>query len=325
MKKVLILVFVTFALLMHVGYGGSNAIVIYSSLEQYRGEELQRQLNEKFPDENILVFYVSTAKSAAKISVEKEKTDADIVVGLETAYMEKISNYLADISNVKTQNYLTGLEPEENNNKYITWERQAGSIIINTQVLDKYGLEIPKTYEDLLKEEFKGLVAMPDPKTSGTGYFFYKNMVNVLGDEAALDYFDRLQKNIKSFTESGSGPIKLLTQGEIAVGLGLTFQAVEEINNGLPFITITPEYGSPYSLTGSGIIKSKENNQLVQEVFEFIANDFLVYDKENFSPEPIYHNQNNKIENYPKNIEYADMCGISDISEKERLLELWKY
>ena len=31
------------------------------------------------------------------------------------------------------------------------------------------------------------------------------------------------------------------------------------------------------------------------------------------------------IENYPEDIEYADMTGIQEIQEKERLLGLWKY
>ena len=54
-----------------------NAIIIYSAMEQFRNDELQKQLNERFPDKNVYVMYNSTAKTAARISVEKEKTDAD--------------------------------------------------------------------------------------------------------------------------------------------------------------------------------------------------------------------------------------------------------
>ena len=58
-----------------------------------------------------------------------------------------------------------------------------------TRILDKYGLETPKTYEDLLKPEYKDLIAMPDPKTSGTGYAFFLNAVNIMGEEKAIQYF----------------------------------------------------------------------------------------------------------------------------------------
>ena len=134
-----------------------------------------------------------------------------------------------------------------------------------------------------------------------------------------------MENNIKQFSESGSGPIKLLIQGEVGIGLGLTFQAVTQINSGSPFQIIYPPEGSPYSLTGTGLMKKSADNPEVKEVFNFIINDFLVYDKQHFSPEPILENQENTIENYPQHIKYADMQGISDIKEKEKLLELWKY
>ena len=51
----------------------------------------------------------------------------------------------------------------------------------------------------------------------------------------------------------------------------------------------------------------------------------FLYDKEHFSPEQILQHQKNTIPNYPKHIPYADMTGIEDIHEKERLLEVWKY
>ena len=45
-------------------------------------------------------------------------------------------------------------------------ERQAGSIVVNNEVLAKYNLPMPQTYEDLLDPMYKGLIAMPDPKSA---------------------------------------------------------------------------------------------------------------------------------------------------------------
>lgn len=326
MKKLfLILCVITSILLLDINFEKEDMIVIYSSLEQYRGDELQKQLNERFPDDHILVMYLSTAKSAAKIYTEQSQSDCDIVVGLEGAYMEKIKNHLADIKDVPVQNYVDGMKPSDFDHRYVIWERQAGSIVMNDQVLQKYNLDPVETYEDLLDEQYRGLISMPDPNTSGTGYLFYKNLVNEMGEEKALAYFDQLAKNVKMFTESGSGPIKSLIQGESAIGLCLTFQAVEQKNNGQPFTIVTPEYGSPYSLTGAGILKGKDDDSKIQEVFEFIVNDFFLYDKMYFSPEILIHDQKRKIQNYPENIPYGNMEGINDMKEKERLLEQWKY
>ena len=326
MKKILgILLLVTMVCTVLAAIGTEESIVICSSAEQFRNDELQKQLNERFPDKNIIVMYMSTGKAAAKIFAEGSRTDIDIILGLETGYMNKISGNLADISGLSTIDYNLGLAPEDNGNKWVTWERQAGAIIVNKEILNKYNLEAPKTYEDLLKPEYKGLIAMPDPKSSGTGYFFYKDWVNIMGEKGALEFVDKLYGNLKQFTESGSGPIKMLKQGEVAIGLGLTFQAVTEINEGQPFEIIYPETGSPYSLTGTAIISGHEDKDGVEEIYQFIINKYLVYDKEHFSPETIYEGQVNKIENYPQDIVYANMTGIQDILEKERLLGLWKY
>lgn len=324
-KGLIVLLAITLLFTVLATLGNEESIVICASSEQFRNDELQKQLSERFPDKNIIVMYMSTGKAAAKVFSEGKGTEIDILVGLETGYMNKIKGSLADISGISRIPYRDGLAPADNGDRFVTWERQAGAIIVNRTVLDKYGLEAPSSYEDLLKPEYKGLVAMPDPKSSGTGYFFYKSWVNEWGIDGALEYVDRLHGNLKQFTESGSGPIKLLKQGEVAIGLALTFQAVSEINDGQPLEIIFPGEGSPYSLTGTAMIDGREQDSDIVEVFDFIVNEFLKYDKEYFSPEEIYSGQVNRIEGYPENISYADMTGIQDISEKERLLDRWKY
>lgn len=324
-KGLIILLLVTLLFAFLADQSGRESIVVCASTEQYRNDALQEQLAERFPQYNIVVMYMSTGKAAAKVYAEGPGTEIDMLVGLETGYMNKIRNSLADISGMSRIPYMEGLETSDNDNRWVTWERQAGAIIVNTDILEKHGLTEPETYADLLKPEYRGLVAMPDPKSSGTGYFFYKNWVNLWGEEAALNYVDQLHGNLKQFTESGSGPIKLLRQGEVAIGLALTFQAVSEINDGQPFRIIYPPEGSPYSLTGTAIVAGHEEKSGVKEVYDFIANEFLVYDKAYFSPELIYAGQQILLENYPEDIPYADMTGIQDDQEKERLLAIWKY
>lgn len=326
MKKGFIaLLALTLLFTLLAGFGSRESIVICASSEQYRNDHLQQQLNEKFPQYNIIVMYMSTGKAAAKVYAEGSDTEIDILVGLETGYLNKIAGSLADISGKSRIDYMEGLTPQDNGNRWVTWERQAGTIVVNREILDKYGLDAPKTYQDLLKPEYQGLVAMPDPKSSGTGYFFYKNWVNLWGEEQTLAYVDALHGNLKQFTESGSGPIKLLKQGEVAIGLALTFQAVTEINNGQPFEIIFPPEGSPYSLTGTALLEGHQHKAGVAEVYDYIIHEGLLQDKENFSPEIICQGQKVSLPNYPEDIFYADMTGIQDNKEKERLLALWKY
>ena len=326
MKKVVIcLLALTIALTLAVSTKSKDTIIVCSTCEQDRNDMFQQKLNEEFPQYNVVVMYMSTGKLSTKIAVEGKKSDVDIAISIETGYLNKIKDNLSDIGGISKLNYLDGLAPQDNGNRWVTWDRLSGAIIVNNEVLKKHGLEAPKTYEDLLKPEYKNLIAMPDPKSSGTGYCFYKSWVNLWGDQGALDYVDKLQKNIKQFTESGSGPIKMLIQGEIAIGLGMTHTAVNEINKGMDFSVIFPPEGSPYSIEGAVVIDGKRDKKGVDEVFDFIANELILEDFNSFSPAQVIENQKTSVKNFPENIKYADMTGIDDTAEKERLLSLWKY
>ena len=166
---------------------------------------------------------------------------------------------------------------------------------------------------------------MPDPKVSGTGYMVLKNIVNIMGEEEGLQYFDQLQENVKEFTASGSGPVKLLNQKEIAIGIGMTTQAVTEINKGSPFEVVIPETGAPYNSTTTAIIDGKQQNPNVMKVFDWLITDFSKYDKKMYMPEQVLKNQEVDVPNFPKDISYGDMTGIDNSDEKENLTKKWKY
>lgn len=324
MKKIVVGLIVVIVMLYGIiNTQDANTVVIYSALEQYRNDDLKTHLDEQFPNLNIQIMYMPTAKVAAKILAEKEKSDADIVLGVETGYMEKIKDSLAEVTGYSHLEYLDGMLPEHG--KYLIWESYGGGFAVNTEILKKYGLEEPDSYEDLIKPEFKNKIAFQNPKSSSTGYNFYLHLRNLWGEEKALEYFDQLDKNVKQYSESSSGPVKLLIQGEIAACTALTYQIVTEINNGNPLKMIYPKSGSPYSIDGVSMIKGKDEKQEVREVFEYLVNDCLVYDKEHYNPGQILKDQKNKMKNYPENIPYADMTGSDDLQLKEELLKKWKY
>lgn len=302
---------------------GDEKLVIYASCEDYRIEDLRKQLKEKFPDIDVSVEYYSTGNATAKLKAEGNKTEADIIIGLETASMQQIADMMADLSNFKMDHYLDGAN--DSDNRYLIFEKYEGAVIVNTKTLQEKGLAEPKSYEDLLKPEYKGQIAMPNPKTSGTGYMFLYTWAKTMGEKDAFDYVDKLQQNVKSFTESGSGPMKMLAQGEVAVGLGMIFQAATQITEGIPLKVLQFEEGCPYNTTAMSIVKGRENDENVIKIFNFLNEEFAYYDKALYSPGKILKDQEIKIQNYPQNIKSADMSTITDEELKQRLVSQWKY
>ncbi len=298
-------------------------VLIYTSIEDYPIEIMNKLLKEKFPNYNITIEYFSTGNHAAKLLAEGTKTECDITVDLEYSYLERLTKegILADLSSYDFSVY----EPDTILNKnVIPLHRSSGTIILNTKVLEEKGLPEPKSYEDLLKSEYKGLISMPNPKASSTGYMFLKSLVNAWGEEKAFAYFDKLTPNVLQYTSSGSGPINAIVQGEVAIGLGMTNQAVIELSKGQPIKTVFFEEGSPYAVYGQAIIKGKEERKAVREVFDVLINNYISELSKSYYPEKIFVDKYFEIENYPQNIKYSDMSNNST-EEKERLLEKWKY
>jgi len=316
MKKIFILIF---TLVLLTGCGGEK-VVIYSSMEENRNQALKEQLKEEFKDINVVVQSISTGNNAAKIKNEGKNIEADIILDLETSHMSNLKDNFADISNFDTSMYLDGIP---NTNKYLIFSKQTSNLIIDKAFFEKNKLEIPTTYEDLLKKEYKNLIAMPDPKTSGTGYAFFLNVVNEMGENKAIEYFEKLSKNIREYTASGSGPTNLLKQGEIAIAMGMTSQGVAAINEGYNFQVVQLKTGTIYNTTSFGIINGKETNENVIKVFEFLLTKFNKYDKENFMPDKILKEQSILVDNYPTNLKDANMKGIESIERKNQLTELW--
>ena len=302
------------------GCGNKDKVVIYTSMEEERNQKLSEMVKKEFPELNVVVQYMATGNSAAKIKNEGAKVEADIVLDLETAHMKDVQDNFADLSNFDTSSYLDGVNTSNN---YLTWVKYTMNLIIDNKYFKEHNLTVPKTYEDLLKPEYKNLIAMPDPKTSGTGYGFFLNAVNIMGEEKAIEYFKKLKGNLREYTTSGSGPTNLLKQGEIAIAMGMTAQGVEAINNGYDFSIVELTTGSPYNTTSCGIIKGRESNENVMKVFNWLIKDFGKYDKENYMPDKILKDQKNKMKNYPENLKDANMTGIDSTETKEKLIKKW--
>ena len=320
MKKKLLLIVMLFMIMLLTGCGSKDKVVIYTSMEEERNQKLTEMLKEEFPNLNVVVQHTATGNSAAKIKNEGTKVEADIVIDLETAHMKDVQDNFADLSSVDTSFYLDGVNTSKN---YLTWVKYTMNLIIDNKYFKEHNLTVPKTYEDLLKPEYKNLIAMPDPKTSGTGYGFFLNAVNIMGEEKAIEYFKKLKGNLREYTTSGSGPTNLLKQGEIAIAMGMTAQGVEAINNGYDFSIVELTTGSPYNTTSCGIIKGRESNENVMKVFNWLIKDFGKYDKENYMPDKILKDQKSNMKNYPENLKDANMTGVDSTEVKDKLIEKW--
>ncbi len=329
MKKLLLLALALVTLVLTLTFIGCGddreKIVIYTSAEEYRIEHMQKRLDEQFPQYKIVIEYKSSGDHANILKTSGKNAACDITHDLEYSYAQQIAalGYLADLSTMV--DFSVYAEDAVQSKYYAPEIRNGGCIAINLDRLNALGLEKPTSYEDLLDPSYSGLVSMPNPASSGTGYMFLLSLVNAWGEEAAFDYFDKLAPNVLAFTSSGSGPVNALAMGEVVVALGMTPDAVAQIREGVNIEILFFEEGSPYSLYGQGIVAGKEQRECVKEVFAFLSTTLNRELCEKFYPEKIFKDTDYELEHFPKNINYSDMTVENAGQKKEDLLKKWNH
>ena len=128
--------------------------------------------------------------------------------------------------------------------------------MVNTEELERLGLEAPQGWDDLLKPEYQGLIWMSNPNTAGTAKLIINTMVQLKGHDEAMKYFVELDKNIAQYTKSGSGPSKKVGIGECVIGIGFLHDGIAQILSGYDNIAlIIPSEGTSFEIGATAIFE----------------------------------------------------------------------
>lgn len=139
----------------------------------------------------------------------------------------------------------------------------------NPELLAKKKLPVPKTWNDLLKPEYKGEIQVANPASSGTAYTMVATLVQLMGEDKAFDYMKKLHKNISQYTRSGTAPIKAVARGETSVSISFVHDGPGEKMQGFPVETITPSDGTGAEIGSMSIIKGARNLEAAKKFYEW--------------------------------------------------------
>ena len=309
----------------------ADRVVIYTAAEDERIAYLQEALDKQFPDTEIVIQSLGTGQLLSRLQAEGSQTDCDIFYDLEVVNAEIILNanpeLFADLSDYDFSVYdasVTGYT--DRHHRYAVNGKTYGAFLVNTALLEEKGLEVPQTYQDMLKEDYEGLISIPSPQSSGTGYSYYNGMVTVLGEEEGLQYFEALDPNILEYTTSGSAPAKAAVRGDAAIAYGLLWQCVQYANANEGLQVVIPQEGLAFDLFTMGMIAGHEGNGRVKEVFTYLYNELNKPQCAEFNPDRIYVEMPEaKIPNYPTGFGEITMAGLFDFNYKQNLLDQWQY
>ena len=144
-------------------------------------------------------------------------------------------------------------------------------IMVNKDELDRMGLEAPQTWDDLLKEEYKGLIWLSNYNTAGTAKLVVNTMLQMKGHDEGIKFLVDLDKNIQVYTKSGSGPSKNVGTGECVIGIGFLHDGVAQIvDNGYENIQlIIPADGTTCEIGPVAIFKGAKHPNAAKLFMEY--------------------------------------------------------
>ncbi len=142
---------------------------------------------------------------------------------------------------------------------------------INLDALSKAGASVPKSWEDLLKPEYKGLIQAPTPQSAGTGKNMVYGLIELMGEDKAFAYMAKLNANIQTYTSSGTGPSKAVKVGDCAIGIQFTPAYFEHIADGANELVVFPSEGVSYEEAAISILKGCKNLTAAQAFVDWMT------------------------------------------------------
>ena len=223
----------------------------------------------------ITVNYVrmSSGESLARIQAEKDNPQFDIWWGgpVDSFVAAKQAGVLEAYNSPNYQNLLDPVKYKDADNYWVgIYVGSLGFATNKNWLNDHPGVEAPRSWDDLLRPEFRRQVMVAHPSTSGTSYTAVATVMQIRGEQAGWQYLEKYAGQIAQYTKSGAAPAKFVGQGEAAVAIVFSHDIVHEIdNNNLPLVLTFPEEGTGYEIGGMAIIKGAKHLDAAQKWFDW--------------------------------------------------------
>ena len=201
---------------------------------------------------------LSTGEVQSKIEEENKNPSGDVWFGGTTdPYNVAASEGLLMPYEAKNASHLISDTYRDANGCWYGIYKGILGFMVNTDELDRMGLETPADWKDLLDEKYKGLIWLSNYNTAGTAKLVVNTMIQKYGHDEGIQYLVDLDKNIQVYTKSGSGPSKNVGTGECVIGIGFLHDGITQIeDNGYGNIgLVIPSSGTSFEIGATAIFE----------------------------------------------------------------------
>lgn len=262
--------------LMAAAFAGSlmasnaQALVIYTSVDEENALRILGAFTEATGIEVQTVF-LSSGPALSRIEAESARPQADVWFGapsenhilargrgLTQAFVSENSDALAD-------NFR---DPDGFWHAIYTNPLALG---VRTDILEGRGAPIPRSWEDLSDPAFRGLIQMPSPQSSGTGYAKVLTLIELWGEDRAFEFMRDMAPNVQTFTQSGTAPSGALGVGETPIAIQFSPGFLRLVDEGFPVEVVFPSEGVGYEVAAVSILEGAANLEDAQTLVNWIT------------------------------------------------------
>ena len=284
--------------LMSIGAAHAGELLVYSSTDADNLKYYMDNFQKDNPDITVKVVRESTGTMAAKMMAEKDNPQADVL--FEMAATVALNMEEQGMFHPYTPKGMDKIDPRYVDKEgVVNWVGNygwAGCICWNKIEAKKLGLPKPTKWSDLTNPVYKGLISMPNPNSSGTGFLDVSSWIQIMGEDKAWTYMDDLHKNVGVYTHSGSKPCKQAGSGEFPIGISWPGRAIKIIKAGAPMEMIIPEEGIGWEMQVVAIMKGTKNLEDSKRLIDwtlgkgmklFGERQSIIADTSKITPDPV--------------------------------------
>ncbi len=141
----------------------------------------------------------------------------------------------------------------------------------NKAILEEKGLEMPTSWADFLKPEYNQEIVVAHPGSSGTAYTMLATLVQMMGEDEAMEYFKKFSPQVRQYTKSGTAPGRMAGLGETTVGITFLHDAIKYKKEGYEDIVISaPAEGTGYEIGGVALLKNGPDQENAKKFIDWV-------------------------------------------------------
>ena len=265
-------------------------LVVYTALETDQIKAYENGFTKVNPNIELKWVRDSTGVITAKLLAEKANPQADVVMGVAASSLALFNSQgmLTPYAPLNLDAIMSAYRDKASPPAWFGMDVWGATVCFNTVEAAKKGIPKPETWKDLTKPVYKGQIVMPNPASSGTGYFDVTAWLTLWGDDngkgGGWKYMDALHENIAQYTHSGSKPCVMAGNGEYVLGISFEYRANTIKAKGGPIDLVFPKEGLGWDLESFGIMKNTKKLEAAKKLADWASSkDAMVLYGKNFA------------------------------------------